>query len=147
MALDTPRIISLMDDYEVKIRNSVYLGVKPVRHENPGHEMKPNMEHALFMAGEIKAMCDRAMNINLAVLDMNEAMDRMDEMRSIREKIMRWLGWLQCTLCFFRLCTLDDCKRHIMPLGEEFKADGGSPQLTLNPDREVFGVKFGNSGS
>lgn len=164
MAVDTKQIMDLMDEYTGKI--SAHLGQRfdAKRHDDPGKLLFANMEHSLFMCNEIKRFCVELSSINLSSGDAKH-WDNQKKYHSLREKVMRWLGWLQRTLCFFDLYCLEACKKHVMPPGEEFRKDGGTPQLTgkhgvlcasdqtpmakmvekaglqLNPDREIFGVK------
>ncbi len=127
MAMKISQIIANTKKYEAHICNQIPGGVTTVRHDFTGQDLKKNMEHALFMTLEIRAMCE-------SVLDMGakRPIDPKDTPKLIfaREKIMRWLGWLQCSMCFFGLYSLEDLKKDNMPPGEEFKPDGGSQQLT-----------------
>lgn len=140
MAVDTKQIMDLMDEYTGKV--SAYLGQRfdAKRHDDPGNLLFANMEHSLFMCNEIKRFCVELSSINLSSGDAQH-WNNQKKYHSLREKVMRWLGWLQRTLCFFDLYCLEACKKHVMPPGEEFRKDGGTPGLQLNPDREIFGVK------
>ena len=63
MAMKISQIIANTKKYESHIRNQVPGGVAPVRHDHTGHDLKKNMEHALFMTLEIRAMCESILTI------------------------------------------------------------------------------------
>lgn len=150
MAIATQQIIDLMNRYESTIRNSCPGGVALIRHDNPGHDFRKSMEHSLFMALEIRAMCLRLGELMKPSTNLNDMHENVRQYHPFREKIMRWLGWLQSSLNHFGIYTLEELKMHNAPSGTVFQKDGGATSLATagfadgRPDQAVV-VTYANS--
>ena len=96
-----------------------------------GHEAVPNRlsEEAMTLCSgslETPLIADHLLYMLQQIRDFTHAAElTLDSVKrmSTREKLMRWLGWVQAAVWFADLMTLDDLKRLNMPPGETFKTE------------------------
>ncbi len=112
MAIATKQISECMTRYEQRINKWTGNCATPIRHEEP-ETHQARAEHLLYMCQQVREWCETAQDPYLP------------SYHSLREKIMRWLSWIQAKLHSEGLLTMEQCKRDLMPPDATFRADGG----------------------
>lgn len=125
MAIATKQISECMTRYEQRINKWTGNCATPIRHEEP-ETHQARAEHLLYMCQQVREWCgDLPDTLEWTVEVYKDREKQLLPYLSLREKIMRWLSWIQAKLHSEGLLTMEQCKRDLMPPDATFRADGG----------------------